>query len=506
VKIWASLAVLGGVVLGAAPGSARAESVAPISGGRPESDPGHFTFQQFDHLEGQLRGDLNGAPDEVFALLSGGYWGDAGQIVVRVQAGKGQLVFMPDRARRFTRPLHADELEPLRAFLTKTRAFKLEALTTDVADGMQYELVHLTKSGGQRVFMNNPDVVDAHPYVDICRRFRALLDKPGLTLSYLAQQTNPDLQVLVSDPAWAVNGVHMDGSQVILQLVKRRARRADSMHFPEQHRLSAALPPSSSDEPIWVSWPSLTPVEGGRLNALSLARIPIPHATSEWLNASGWASEHEGVRYFVADDGLRQVSRQTPDTLVVGGTMANPLVAPDGNTVLVARTDQRSWERGSYFALIDLRKHQVKRVDIATANEMVPIMTTPAGFLVKRGRASREALPADWPFEGPDKPEYFVVAASGAVRKVDGDFAPLPGVLTSPLQPAGAATVWAVKTDWRNGVSTLGRYDLERFAFTPVRELRGLALGTNDIAVDEKVGQVYGLHDGDLVRFKLKPN
>jgi hypothetical protein len=224
-----------------------------------------------------------------------------------------------------------------------------------------------------------------------------------------------------------------------------------------------------------------------------------------WLNATGWASEHDGVRYFVVQDGLRRVSLQGPDTLVVGGRMASPLVARGGNTVLVARTDRGTWGHGAYFALVDPRAHQVRRVDIATANEMVPIMPTPTGFLVKRARASRETLPPDWGFEGPESPEYFLVATSGAVRKVDGDFTPLPGFLKTPLQPAGDKTVWTVKTDRRRQISTLGRYDLEKFVFTPVRELRGLALGTNDVWVDEAAGQAYALYDGDLVRFSLNP-
>jgi hypothetical protein len=493
-----------GLFFGAAPGSARAENVSPITGSRPASDPGHFTFDHFDQLERQLRADLSAVQDEIFALLSGGYWGDDGQIIVRIDSDKGRLLFMPDRARIFERPLDADELKELRTFLTAIKAFSLGQLKTRIADGMQYELVHLTKAGGQRVFMNNPDVVDAHPYVDICRRFRALLGKPGLTLRYAAEKNNADIQVLVSDPVWAVSSVRMDGSQPLLQLERRRSRWGEQMAFPAQHRVKVTMPASEVADPAWVTWPSLAPVDHGRLAARSLVRISIPHDTREWLNDTGWASEHDSARYFVAEDGLRRISAQGQNILIVGGSMSTPLVAPDGGTVLVVKTDQVSWGHKAYFALVDTRSRQVRRVDIATANDMIPLMPTPNGFLVKRAIANRQALPANWGFEGPENPEYFLVATSGAVKKVDGDFTPLSGVLRAPLQKAADKAIWTVKTDWQNQISILGRYDLERFTFTPVRELRGLALGTNDISVDEPAGQAYGLHDGDLVRFALR--
>jgi hypothetical protein len=50
-------------------------------------------------------------------------------------------------------------------------------------------------------------------------------------------------------------------------------------------------------------------------------------------------------------------------------------------------------------------------------------------------------------------------------------------------------------------ISVLGRYDLTRFVFIPVRELGGLALGTNAVCGDEPAGFACGLHDGDVVRF-----
>ena len=53
--------------------------------------------------------------------------------------------------------------------------------------------------------------------------------------------------------------------------------------------------------------------------------------------------------------------------------------------------------------------------------------------------------------------------------------------------------------------SVIGRYDLRRFAFTPVMELADLPITTGDIWVDEAARRVYAVYRGHLLRFPLKP-
>jgi hypothetical protein len=90
------------------------------------------------------------------------------------------------------------------------------------------------------------------------------------------------------------------------------------------------------------------------------------------------------------------------------------------------------------------------------------------------------------------------------VKKVEGNFTSLPNELTNPLQAAGPGRVWSVSTEWEKEESTIGTFDLKGFSFTPVRDLTGLALRTNDIWVDEHEGKVYAVYRGDLVRFSLQ--
>jgi hypothetical protein len=509
----------------AAAGVTGTESEIPIVGARPADDPGAYSFPEFDRREERLRQAMRSAAkrEEILALLSTGQFGGDGQIVVRLDGDRGRLAFAPDDARSFERSLSSAEVGALRAFLAKEKAFELGPLTGRVYDGEQFELLRLTKTGGRRLFMNNPGLAGPKVYQRICDNFRALLGKPGLELHYAAEEENPDLKVLIADPRWAVVGVRLDGRQLLVDLSQRRSSWHEDIAFPLAHRIKADVPAGAAKEPTWVLWPGAVAVSAERLATLSIATIvPKGLRTDDWLNRMGWASQRDGARYFVglrrpedggtydfkamrSTEGLYRVSSGGDPELIVAGKMSSPVLAADGHTVAVAKTDNRSWGHPQYLALIDTKTKEARRLDIASADQMAPIFATSDGVLVYRARANAAALLPDTKLNGPEKPEHFLVdPASGKAKKVEGDFDPIPRELRSPLQPAGADQIWAMKTDHWKPSSILGRYDLKRFVFTDVRALPGLAVGTNDIWVDEQTGQVYAVRDGDLLQFSLK--
>jgi hypothetical protein len=131
---------------------------AKIIGARESYDPGHFSYKSFDQLEGQLSEQVRQAkePDELYALLSAGYWGDAGQIIVHVRQHEATLEYIKRSQQTKRRALSAAELELLVRFLQENQIDDLGPLNLAANDGMQYEYIHLTRAGGRRVFMNNP--------------------------------------------------------------------------------------------------------------------------------------------------------------------------------------------------------------------------------------------------------------------------------------------------------------------------------------------------------------
>ena len=110
-------------------------------------------------------------------MLSDGYWGSAGQIIVRVSGGSAEVTHSTDPARYYVRTLAPAELIGLREFVASSRIEDRGPLATAVSDGMQYEYVHITRSGGRRVFMNNPGLAGTggSVYDQTCARFIRLL-------------------------------------------------------------------------------------------------------------------------------------------------------------------------------------------------------------------------------------------------------------------------------------------------------------------------------------------
>jgi hypothetical protein len=495
----------GRALLAAAGGQAR------ILGNRTEGDPGHVSFSEFDHIEEALRRSVlePGGPDEILALLSAGYWGGRGQIIVRVRGGKARLEFVPDEARRFERDLTASELASLRALLAAKKVDTLGPLDTAVADGIQLELVRVTKAGGRRVFMNNPDMFKG-VYAELCAGFQSLLAAPGLTLHYDLARQLPGLEVLVADPAWQVAGVMLEGGKPIIEVVSEAPEWGSGLPLPKQARLARPAPPREEKAHLWLTWPAAQPVAADRLGPLSLSDEELPKNMQReaHLNEHGWANRRDGAAYVVAEvarkDGLWRLASGRAPALVAAANLASPVLSRDGRWVLAARA-QKTWAEPNDLVRIDTRSGRIQRVDIPAADNLEPIITTPQGVLAVRFRDDADALGPGTKVTGPEKPEYFVVDPGTArVRKLDGgDFTPIPNDSRHPFQPAGPDTIWAAKWDEAMQASLIGRYDLRRFAFTPVMELRGLRVGTDDIWVDEPAARVYAVYGGHLLRFPL---
>jgi hypothetical protein len=152
-----------------------------ILGAREHFDPGHDTYEQLNDWEKRLREEIRAkdGPEEVYALLSAGYWGNAGQLIIRMRRGEANLSVHGAEKQPSVRSLGAAELERLRAVVADNRIDNLPPLNILAADGIQYESVHLTKNGGRRVFMNNPELQesDDSPYDRLTEYFTSLARK-----------------------------------------------------------------------------------------------------------------------------------------------------------------------------------------------------------------------------------------------------------------------------------------------------------------------------------------
>jgi hypothetical protein len=127
---------------------------ARIYGLRSLDDPGHDTFGPFDAWETKLRQRvLRGECDEILALARASYWtGFAELTEIDVKDGMATA----GRGPGARRPLPPETLSELRRFLADVKADDLPPHTPEIADGAQFEYVHITRKAGRRLFMNNP--------------------------------------------------------------------------------------------------------------------------------------------------------------------------------------------------------------------------------------------------------------------------------------------------------------------------------------------------------------
>ena len=104
----------------------------------------------------KLREEMLGkdAPEEIYAFLSGGGFGDNGQCVIRVRRGSAELEFVSTATHR--RQLTPAEWKDFSEFIQQHHVDDLPPLETMVFDGVWYDYVHLSRTGGRRIYINNP--------------------------------------------------------------------------------------------------------------------------------------------------------------------------------------------------------------------------------------------------------------------------------------------------------------------------------------------------------------
>jgi hypothetical protein len=149
---------------------------AKIIGARESYDPGHSSYVTFDRLETQLQAEVKSGKgaEEIYALLSAGYWGDAGQIVIRVTNQGAELQYVETGKPIKKKALTPENWTSLLGFLHDNHVDDLGPLNLAADDGMQYEYIHLDRAGGRRVFMNNPGIGGSggSTYDRLCDAFR----------------------------------------------------------------------------------------------------------------------------------------------------------------------------------------------------------------------------------------------------------------------------------------------------------------------------------------------
>ena len=496
---------------------ARHPGEALIIGARQSYDPGHHSFRDFDVLEDQLKDEFRNAAsgDETYALLSAGYWGNSGQVILRVSHGTAELMCINDRARYLVRNLTAQEWSSLSDWLDQHQVDDLGPLNMAAVDGMQYEFLHLNRNGGRRIFMNNPGISDSggSVYSQLVGRIRDLTSVAPMALHYRTADKISGFEVLLADTRLAVTGVWTSGADLLIGLAPEKTSQPDSQGKWTILDKDLALPEK-------VSWfhletghlkPAPTPDEFPSAEAPAF----VPKELEEDLKQKGypypeWPLTVAGKVYRVGSldkipDALWELTPGHGPRMIAQtqSQFGSPVITPDGRWAALTTYTGGSWADPNFIVHVDLATGAVSRIAIPDANRVAPL-----GWVSSRGRV----LVKRYRFEdgdnliGPATPEYWLAdPATGAAEIVKGEFAPFEEYDFRKLQPAqGSATYWAAIPDRNANQTALGIYDEKNFVFQPVMTVPGILFDSRHIWVDQQAALVYIVYEGQLLRVRMK--
>lgn len=487
---------------------------ARILGALMRFDPGHFSFYQFSDLEAELRRRVleKDGPDEVYALLSAGYWGDDGQCVIERYGDHAALMNEQGGGRYRTRDLSEKEFQSLRQFLTAHQIEELPPLNLSVLDGIQYEYLRLTRDGGRRVFMNNPGTLrrnmempeglalvkkwdpDDTVYLALVEQFRNLLqDLAKMRLAYHGQRQFPGLKILIPGETAGVHAMVQQNDQLIVL-----ANFPDENHPQWRVFSEGQLRPDKVDSP-----------------GVILSRhkwLPEGFVIADHLVNEAWrASLDEGLVLPAVDagkqEGLWIASPQHAPKLLMKGSYASPLVTRNKRWVIAAKQLGESRAQPNSLVRIDAKTGVETEIRIEPADTLQPIAVLPDHGKVLVHRESGAYDPFAGKSVDPVLSEHWLYdAETDKVERVSGEFKPLHDQSWRPLQSTVQPhVVWAslIQQEKHSVTTQVGRYDLQKFKFDPVLTLPGLRFTSMDLWVDEKAKLVYITVNGDLLSIPL---
>lgn len=482
------------------PGEAR------ILGARMDFDPGHFSFGELGEIETRLRKRVlaKEGPEEIFGLLSAGYWGDNGQLWVERRKEGPFLVNDQGGGRQRTRKLTEDEFDKLRNYVTEYDTDSLPPLNLPVHDGIQYEYVHLTREEGVRVFMNNPgsmtesldkEINDA-VYVSLVALFRELItDESLLVVEYLMADEIPGLKILVPEEKWHVEAV-----------------------WGHQGKLYMKAAPPGDRVAQWMT------IEGQEVKTIPGVELPMlidpndgSHSDFEMMghliNAPWRASLKEAwvlpmKRKSDGVSGLWCWKQAAPAAMIARGTFANPLTSPDGEWIVAARRIGSTWAEPNDMVRVHVETGEIFPLKLPPADEFKTLTRLPASGQFLLMRSQDNPAPGIEPEEGAAKPNHYLLdITTGETQMVNGEFGPLHDESWRPLQPTGKPDeVWAaVLLDPRNpeAGAKIGHYNLRQFKFESILEIPGIWLNSMSFWVDTASSRVLLVVNGDLLSLDL---
>lgn len=453
-------------------------------------------------------------PDEIYALLSEGNFGGDGQRALLVYKDHALIHRIDGNGRTRKYDLSTAELNALRDWIVGNDVANLPAYDEGTMDGIQLQYVHITRDGGERVFMNNPPggpmgaasfspgISEPRPdpivYGELTRRMMHLNEKP-MEVVYESFQGLAGFRIVHAREDGEVFGLIFENGRLLAGI---------NVGYPkpiEWHKVAGEAmadefeirPP---DPPERERWPDFTIREDDVVAVREgpLAGKRISPATREKDKLEGlWISGPAGA----------------PE-LLARGDFANLVLSGGGEWIVVAKAaTAKSWAAPNGVVRIHLRDKRMIPVDLPPAENFNPLAWIAAHqrVLLYRQRDDPRLLPPrdkPDPNAGPENPEYHLLdPITGKLERLEGEFRPLRRLEGHDLQPTGKPNeFWAAiieKADDPEPTTVLGKYSTQQFRFIESVRFPGTWFKSWHCVIDQSNRCAWIAVNGDLLRVHL---
>jgi hypothetical protein len=417
-----------------------------ILGARSSFDPGHVSFGDLDNWEHRLQTiQTSQDADQVIALLSAGFWGNRGQIVVTVYQDTAKITLYEDNGRFRFRELSKIELTEMLNFIHTNNIDGLGPHTPDIHDGMQYEYVHITPEFGRRVFINNPGH-NNDIYTKLTKVFFELKKAGNYKLDYAVRETERSLTI-------------MDKQDIPNEWTEHKRQAKSFVNVCDSE---------------FSSWQTLSP------------KGHLVYKNNDFF----YCKDNSLVK--AVDIETRKYGRY-------------PLITPDGNWLIAAKTDTH-WGVPNYLVKLDLQSGVEQRLNFDEADNLDPLiwLKSQQKALIVRSKDAHSYNKSK--SKGPIKAEYYLYDPnSDQQERVEGDFYGISAVYENKLVPTGEPnTVWMSRGQQFEGIKcVIGKYNYDTFTFTPIKTIDEFYVDSKNIWVDPTETYVYAEMEHEVLRFKL---
>lgn len=414
-----------------------------ILGARTSFDPGHFSYSSFNKLEKKLLDiyDLT-ASDEIFALISAGYWGNRGQQIITIKDGKGKLTLFQENGRFKYVDLSKDELNDFITFIRLNEVDDLAPYTPNIHDGIQYEYIHIKPEFGRRVFMNNPGR-KSDIYRKIVAKFQNLLKEKTYKIDYLVREKEKNIELLAlseKPKAWL---------KYNQKYARVKSQCGDEISTWQARSLKQAI--------YGTAWELYQCIEGSKK--------------------------------VMTDNG--SYGRE-------------PVITPDGKWLLSAKLKEGDWSNPNHIALINLTSQHEKILPIEPAQNLDPVvwLENHRKFLIFRTNNDIYIGMAD--NETANHENYLYDPYTKTLEKTQGDFLWIEDHYKLPLKPTNEKNiVWMARPNYEEKHTVFGKYNLEDFSFRTIKIIEELIFTSQDIWISENESKLYIDTGNDLLMLPL---